>query len=103
MQIRRSNRKLPPDEIKRLKALAIKIDREEKPDLVAGAKARLALRALKAEREKQGLSLSDVAARCGIDKGALSRLENSEDVNPTVATLERYAEALGRTLAITLH
>jgi ribosome-binding protein aMBF1 (putative translation factor) len=54
---------------------------------------------LRRERERLGLSLADVAKRAKIDKGALSRLENGQQLNPTVNTLERYARALGRSMA----
>jgi ribosome-binding protein aMBF1 (putative translation factor) len=57
---------------------------------------------LKREREAKGLSLADVAVRSGIDKGALSRLENGQQPNPTVNTLTRYADALGKRLALSL-
>ena len=40
-------------------------------------------------REAAGLSLADVAERSGIDKAALSRLENGVHDNPTVETLTR--------------
>jgi ribosome-binding protein aMBF1 (putative translation factor) len=54
---------------------------------------------LRRERERLGLSLADVADRTGIDKGALSRLENGRQLNPTVNTLARYAHSLGKSLA----
>jgi ribosome-binding protein aMBF1 (putative translation factor) len=54
---------------------------------------------LRQERERLGLSLADVAERAKIDKGALSRLENGQHLNPTVNTLERYARTLGRSMA----
>jgi ribosome-binding protein aMBF1 (putative translation factor) len=54
---------------------------------------------LRRERERLGLSLADVAERAKIDKGALSRLENGQQLNPTVNTLARYASALGKSLA----
>jgi ribosome-binding protein aMBF1 (putative translation factor) len=57
---------------------------------------------LRRERERQGLSLSDVAERAEIDKAALSRLENGQQLNPTVNTLARYAGALGSTLKFAL-
>ncbi len=53
------------------------------------------LAALKSRRESEKLSLSDVAERCGMDKAALSRLENGVYLNPTVDTIYRYANALG--------
>ena len=40
----------------------------------------------------------DVAERSGIDKAALSRLENGVHDNPTVETLMRYATAIGKRL-----
>jgi transcriptional regulator with XRE-family HTH domain len=46
-------------------------------------------------REQAGLSLTDVADRSGIDKAALSRLENGLYSNPTINTLARYAKAIG--------
>jgi ribosome-binding protein aMBF1 (putative translation factor) len=61
-----------------------------------------AMKLLKAERERLGLSLADVADRTGIERPNLSRLENGPEANPTVATLSRYAEALGKRLLIVL-
>ena len=58
------------------------------------------LAALKAAREEAGLSLADVSRRCGVDKAALSRLENGQNHNPTLDTLWRYAAALGRRLLL---
>jgi DNA-binding XRE family transcriptional regulator len=63
---------------------------------------RVALHELKKTRESAGLSLADVAERSGIDKAALSRLENGVHDNPTVETLMRYAAALGKKLSFTL-
>jgi transcriptional regulator with XRE-family HTH domain len=50
---------------------------------------------LRQRREELGLSLSDVEARSGLKKSALSRLENNADSNPTLLTLHRYAISLG--------
>jgi hypothetical protein len=61
-----------------------------------------ALQLLKAERQRQGLSLSDMEERTGIGRPNLSRLENEAQANPTVTTLTRYAEALGKKLLIVL-
>jgi ribosome-binding protein aMBF1 (putative translation factor) len=57
-----------------------------------------ALRALKRERERCGLSIGDVAERSGLDRAVVSRLENGKQDNPTVATLMRYAAAIGKRL-----
>jgi DNA-binding XRE family transcriptional regulator len=59
---------------------------------------RFAIHELKKAREAAGLSLADVAERSGIDKAALSRLENGVHDNPTVETLMRYAAAVGKKL-----
>ena len=53
------------------------------------------LTGLKRHREAQGLSLTDVAERSGMDRSAVSRLENGQYLNPTVDTLYRYARAIG--------
>jgi DNA-binding XRE family transcriptional regulator len=50
---------------------------------------------LKQFRQGKGLSLADVADRSGIDKAALSRIENGLNPNPTFATLETIARAMG--------
>ena len=57
-----------------------------------------ALQALKREREQCGLSIGDVAERSGLDRAVVSRLENGKQDNPTVATLMRYAAAVGKRL-----
>ena len=67
-----------------------------------GTPLRQVLAALRAERERQGLSLADINERTGIDRAALSRLENNEDANPTLHTLERYAEAVGKQMVVLL-
>jgi predicted transcriptional regulator len=56
----------------------------------------------KHERETSGLSLADVAERSGIDRAALSRLENGIAANPTIGTLERYANAIGKRIVLRL-
>ncbi len=55
-----------------------------------------ALQALKRERKQRGLSIRDVAERSGLDRAVVSRLENGKQDNPTVATLMRYAAAIGK-------
>jgi len=62
---------------------------------------RLAAR-FKAVRDSQGLTLAEVAARMGIDAPALSRLEAGKMLNPTLATLHKWAEALGQKLQVDL-
>jgi Helix-turn-helix domain len=61
-----------------------------------------AIAELKRRRDEQGLSLADVSERSGLDRALLSRLENGKILNPTMATLWRYADAVGTqvTLAV---
>jgi DNA-binding XRE family transcriptional regulator len=66
------------------------------PDLID------ALAGLRRERERQGLSLADMAERTGIDRATISKLETGKIANPTIGTLRTYAKALGRRLAWTL-
>ncbi|HUP78577.1 MAG TPA: helix-turn-helix transcriptional regulator [Pirellula sp.] len=87
---------------------------KELPEIRQRAKVRLALikkegtplrqvlAALQAERKRQGLSLADIHDRTGIDGAALSRLENNEEANPTLVTLERYASAVGKQMVVFL-
>ena len=56
----------------------------------------------KAVRESQGLTLSEVAERMGIDPPALSRLETGKMLNPTLGTLHKWAEAVGQKLEVDL-
>lgn len=60
---------------------------------------RLASR-LKELRTTAEVSLTELSSRTGMDKAALSRLENGIADNPTLSTLERYLRALGKRLRI---
>lgn len=53
---------------------------------------------VRAEREKQNWSLSELAARSGVSKAMLSKIER-EEVSPTAVILLRIATAFGHTLA----
>jgi transcriptional regulator with XRE-family HTH domain len=46
-------------------------------------------------RAKVGLTQDAVAARMGTTKSALTKLEAPGKHNPSLATLKRYAEAVG--------
>jgi ribosome-binding protein aMBF1 (putative translation factor) len=54
-----------------------------------------ALAELKNARQRKKLSLAEVSRRSGIDKAALSRLENLLNANPTLKTLEVIARSIG--------
>jgi len=83
---------------------------EELPDLVTRHLERVktidqlqaVLIALKTAREAKGLSLAQVMELTGMDSSSLSKLETGQRANPTVETLVRYAEAVGKRLVVTL-
>jgi transcriptional regulator with XRE-family HTH domain len=58
------------------------------------------MQSLKVAREAKGLSLADIHQKTGIDRSALSKLENVTNENPTIETLLRYAEIVGKRLEI---
>lgn len=62
---------------------------------ISRSQVRNTIDALRAERERLGLSLADIESRSGLKRSALSRLENDRAANPTMLTLQRYASAVG--------
>jgi hypothetical protein len=58
---------------------------------------------LKAERDRQGLSLQDVADRTGLKADDLLALEDGRNSSPALAVLTRYARVLGRRVILSLH
>ena len=103
------NRKLAPEEAAKYRKIREQVA-EERPDLIARHHERLAtfdqlndlIKQLKAAREEQGLSLSDLTRLTGMDRSALSKLETGQRLNPTIETLVRYAEAVGKRLVVSL-
>jgi DNA-binding XRE family transcriptional regulator len=103
------DRRLTPEEAAKYKAVREQVA-EELPDLIARHHERLAvldqlqalLEQLKAARQAKGLSLADLTERTGMDRSALSKLETGQRPNPTIETLVRYAEAVGKRLVLTL-
>ena len=57
---------------------------------------------LKQAREEAHLSLADAAERCGLDRSAISRLENGLYENTTINTLNRLAGAYGKRFLVQL-
>ena len=108
-KVRSVNKSLTEEERVRHRTIREQVE-QEKTDLIARgrrAKARHtmlreAVMALKATREALGLSLADIKAYTGIEKSNLSRLENDPHANPTIDTLCRYADAVGKEIVITL-
>jgi DNA-binding XRE family transcriptional regulator len=103
------NRRLTTEEAATYQAVREQVE-EELPELIARHHERMAtldrmqelLKQLKAAREAKGLSLADLTEITGMDRSALSKLETGQRANPTVETLVRYAEAVGKRLVVTL-
>jgi DNA-binding XRE family transcriptional regulator len=103
------HRRLTRADAAKYKGIREKIDREL-PDLLERHEERMMafgqfqslVVQLKAAREKMGLSLSDLTARTGMDRSALSKLETGQRANPTIETLVRYADAVGKKLVVSL-
>lgn len=57
---------------------------------------------LRQERERKGLSLTEVAERSGLTRAMLSKLENGRNPNPTLDTLARYALAMDMELKLSV-
>jgi DNA-binding XRE family transcriptional regulator len=102
-------RRLTPEEAAKYRAIREKVA-AELPELVARHHKRAAaadqlqelLRQLRAAREEKGLSLADVTELTGMDPSAVSKLETGQRPNPTIETLVRYAEAVGKQLVVSL-
>lgn len=60
------------------------------------------LAAIRTERDRQHLSLADLAERTGIDRGNLSRTLRGEHNAATIERLSRIAAAVGGKLSLTL-
>jgi predicted transcriptional regulator len=103
------NRQLTSEEAARYRTIREQVA-GELPELIARHHERMAtldqlhelLMQLKAAREAKGLSLADLTELTGMDRSALSKLETGQRANPTVETLVRYAEAVGKRLVVTL-
>jgi len=103
------DRKLTPDEAAEYKAvreqvageLSGLIDRHHQR-MAALDQLQELLKQLKAAREAKGLSLSDLTELTGMDRSSLSKLESGQRPNPTIGTLVRYAEAVGKRLVVLL-
>ncbi len=103
------DRRLTPEEAAKYRAIRGQVA-EELPDLVARHHERVAaadelrelLKQLKAAREEKGLSLANLTELTGMDRSAISKLETGQRPNPTIETLVRYAEAVGKHLVVSL-
>jgi len=85
---------------------------ELKPELLADPAVRAEYEALEEEfaiirllvgaRARAGLSQAELARRMGTTQSAIARLEGGK-VNPSLATLRRYAEATGSRLDLRMY
>jgi len=107
-QIKR-DRKLTPEEAAKDRKIREEVELEKPESIAKAQQARCEARRqqlaavmqkLKAAREAKGLSLADIYERTGMDRSALSKLENVTNENPTIDTLLRYAEVVGKRLQI---
>lgn len=51
-------------------------------------------------RKQRGWSMPTLAAKAGMPKGTLQKMETWLDANPTLRSLERVAKALGVDVAV---
>ncbi len=110
MAAKRIYRDFTPEEKARIDKLRTEAEKD-RPKIIETLKAMNAthksakqvISRLKAERERQGLSLADIQDRTGIARASISTIENSESPNPTIKTLQRYALALGLKLELSVH
>ena len=108
-RVRRSQRILSGEEKARMRSLRQEVKTEKEDILRLGRQVfaeyeqvlAQTVGDLKRARQSQGLSLQEVAERMGTDRSNVHRLERSSG-NPTVATLARYAKAIGKRMVITL-
>ena len=102
-------RKLTPEEAARYRQLRADIE-GEKPAINAEIRVQLAeqrelaavFAELKQVRQALGLSLTDIQERTGIDRSALSKLENGQRANFTLDTVRKYAQAIGKRVLVTV-
>jgi DNA-binding XRE family transcriptional regulator len=103
------DRRLTPEEAAKYRKVREQVA-AELPELIARHHERTAalemleslLPQLKAAREARGLSLADITELTGMDRSAISKLESGQRPNPTIDTLVRYAQAVGKRLEVCL-
>jgi DNA-binding Xre family transcriptional regulator len=93
--------RLPDEKRAKLAPVIKQVERELGDRIKKASSARIALARLKVARLREGLSLGEIAAKTGIDRGNLSRLENSVE-NVELNTLARLADALGYDVVVDL-
>lgn len=102
-------RRLTAEEAQKYRRIREQIE-VEKPEINSRIRARLATKRavqdafcrLKELRQTQGKSLADMRKLTGIDRSALSKLETGKRENPSLDTLVRYAQALGKRVVVSI-
>jgi DNA-binding Xre family transcriptional regulator len=84
------NRRLTKSEAAKYRRIREQVMAELPPAKPAPVK--VAIAKLRAMRQAKGVSLSELAARTGMQRGNLARLESQK--NATLRTLQRYAQGL---------
>lgn len=96
-------RKLTKGEAARYSRIRAAVE-TEKPHIQSRIRGKLAIQeafaALKSIRQAQGKSLSDMKELTGMDRSAISKLESGKRSNPSIETLVRYADALGKRVLV---
>jgi DNA-binding XRE family transcriptional regulator len=103
LQRLRRDRRLTPGEAAKYNSIRAQVDADRSvllQQLNAEEAIRILLAELRTAREQAGLSLADIHDRTGMDRSALSKLETGGRDNPTLQTLIRYADALGKSLLV---
>jgi len=95
-QGRTRSRRLTRREAERYGRLRDEVEQEIPP--AEASPEKVAIAKLRAKREAKGISLAQLAARTGMTRGNLARLESQK--NATLRTLQRYAEGLDCQLEI---
>lgn len=91
--------RLPDARRAELAGVARQVEEELGGRVKRASPARVALAKLKLARLREGLSLADVSARTGMDRGNVSRLESSVE-NVEINTLARLADAIGYNVVV---
>lgn len=97
------DRRLTPEEAAKYRKIREQIE-QEKTEINARIRAHMAevtdlakiFSELRRVREQQGMSLTDLQDKTGIDRASLSKLETGQRANFTLETVVRYAEAVGK-------
>jgi DNA-binding XRE family transcriptional regulator len=102
-------RRLTPEEVAHVRRARAEADAQQ-DQIRAHVRSRMAELAdlrqvfvkLQQARQAQGLSLTDMQQRTGIDRSALAKLEKGLQPNPTLDTVVRVAAAVGKRVVVDL-